>query len=170
MALATTLKRSLTILGVTTLALGVVQFAPVQPAVADDHEVMAENPDDAIKYREAIMETIGANMTAMVKIAKGEVKAPDSTFSAHADMLTMAGELSYDAFSQNTHGKGKEKTTAKENVWTDWDKFKDGLDKMNDAALVVANHAAEGNMDAAKGAIGDLGKACKACHDDFRDK
>lgn len=165
MALAVSLKRGLSILGVAALTLGAVQ-----PAMADDHEAMAVNADDAIKYREAIMEIIGSNMTAMVQIAKGEVKAPDTTFSAHADMLATAGELSYDAFKQNTHGQGKEKTTAKENVWTEWDKFKEGLDKMNDAAMVVANYAAEGNMGLAKGAIGDLGKACKACHDDFREK
>ena len=165
MAPVSSLKRRLSILGVVALALGAVQ-----PAMADDHEAMAGNPDDAIKYREAIMEIIGSNMTAMVQIAKGEVKAPVTTFSTHANMLAMAGKLSYAAFKQNTHGQGKEKTTAKENVWTDWDKFKEGLDDMNDMALRVANYAADGNMDLAKGAIGDLGKACKACHDDFRQK
>lgn len=160
-------KRALGALGAVALGVGLMLGGGV-PAVADEH-MIAKDPDNAIKYRQAVMEIVGASASSMAAIAKGDLDH-NKAFADLADMLAMAGELTYDAFKQNTHGKGKEKTTAKEDVWTDWEKFREGLDDMNEQAIKIAEFAAAGNLGAAKGSLEDLFKTCKTCHDDFREK
>ncbi|MEX1147604.1 MAG: cytochrome c [Sphingomonadales bacterium] len=160
------LKRSLAMAGIAGLTVAGAHFTMQAPAVAED-EPMATSADAAIVYRKNVMSGIGSNAQAMVAITKGDIRNDDA-FSAHADMLAIAADLTIDAFRQNTHGEGRERTTAKENVWTDWDGFRRGFNGLAERATVVADFAANGNMDAARAAMPDLMKACKACHEDFR--
>jgi cytochrome c556 len=39
---------------------------------------------------------------------------------------------------------------------------------MEDKAAALAGVAKEGNLDKSRAAVGELGDACKACHDKFR--
>lgn len=160
------MKVSGAIAGVAATAVLGFQLAMQTPAVADDH-AMASSPDAAITYRKNVMSIVGANAQAMGAIAKGDVNNEDA-FADHADMLAIAADLTVAAFEQDTHGKGNEKTTAKQEVWSDWDTFRKGLNKMAEDAITVADYAANGDMDLAKSSLGDLLKNCKACHDDFR--
>ena len=41
---------------------------------------------------------------------------------------------------------------------------------MQEQVVKLDAAAKSGNLDAIKAAVGDTGKACKACHDDFREK
>src|SRR5690606_24029758 len=76
----------------------------------------AADPDDVINYRKQVMEVVGANTTALGLIAQGKVPHEES-FLAHAEMLAQAATLTKAAFRENTAGKGREKTTAKPDVW-----------------------------------------------------
>ncbi len=125
--------------------------------------------DNAIKYRKAVMGGVGANTKAIAMIAKGEVEHGEA-FAAHARMLATAASLATAAFRQNTHGEGSEKTTAIAKVWDDWAEFEKGLKAMESEAGKLADLAEAGDMDGAKSQLGNVGKTCKACHDDFRDK
>ncbi len=126
-------------------------------------------PDNAIKYRKAVMSVVGGNMSALVMIAKGEVEHAEA-LAAHAQMLAETSELSLAAFRQNTDGQGREKTTALGKVWSDWDDFEEGMQTFTEEANKLASMAEAGDMDGLRGQIGALGKACKDCHDDFRSK
>ena len=126
-------------------------------------------PDNAIKYRKAVMSVVGANMNGVVMIAKGDVEHRDA-LSAHARMLAEAAKLSPAAFRQNTDGKGKEKTTSKAKVWDDWADFEKGLKAFAEESAKLASLAESGDMDGLRGQIGKVGKTCKSCHDDYRDK
>ena len=129
----------------------------------------AAAPDDAILYRQDVMHTIGANAHAMSLIAEGQIPY-SSAFATHASVLASAATLTVDAFRQNTTGQGKEKTTAKGEVWKDWAKFEEGLRLMAERAKTVSTLAASGGAAAAKGALSELFKTCKGCHDDYRTK
>ncbi len=126
-------------------------------------------PDNAIKYRKAVMSAVGANMSALVMIAKGEVEHEEA-LAAHAQMLAETSELSLAAFRQNTDGQGREKTTAIAKVWSDWDGFEEGMETFTQEANKLASMAEAGDMSGLRGQIGAVGKACKDCHDDFRSK
>lgn len=129
----------------------------------------AAAPDDAILYRQDVMQTIGANAHAMNLIAEGQIPY-SAAFATHANLVASAATLAVDAFRQNTHGQGKERTTAKAEVWKDWAKFEEGLKLLEERAKTVATLAASGGAAAAKDALGDLFKTCKGCHDDYRTK
>ncbi len=145
------------------LAGAVGAFSAIAVAAADTA------PDNAIKYRKAVMGVVGANMNGVVMIAKGEVEHKDA-IAAHARMLAEAAKLSPPAFRQNTDGKGKEKTTSKAKVWDDWADFEKGLRAFAEESEKLASLAESGDMDGLRDQIGKVGKTCKSCHDDYRDK
>jgi cytochrome c556 len=119
-----------------------------------------------VKYRQANMEVIGGHMHSIVPIVKGEVRHMGQ-LKAHAEGIAAASKLAPDAFKiEAMEGK----TTAKKTIWTDWDTFADGLDKMGAAASKLAEVADSGDMAAIGPAVQSLGKTCKGCHDDFREE
>lgn len=129
----------------------------------------AADADDVIMYRKGLMEAVGAHASALGAIAQGKLPY-DKAFLAHADLLAGTAALAVEAFKENTHGQGKEKTTAKEGVWTDWAKFEQGLHDLEDRANEVASLAASGGVATASPALGGLFKTCKGCHENFRTK
>ena len=129
----------------------------------------ADDPDSAIQYRKSIMGTVGANMKGSALIIQGKVSFP-ANLVGHAHAIAEAAKLAPAAFKQNTDGQGSEKTTSTGDVWSDWAKFESGLKKLEEEAAKLAQVAESGDMAAAGAQLGALGKTCKACHDDFRDK
>lgn len=67
-------------------------------------------------------------------------------------------------------GTGPEagKTRALPEIWTRAEDFKAAQKVFSDAAPKLLAAANAGNLDAVKSTYGDLGKACKNCHDTFR--
>ena len=59
-------------------------------------------------------------------------------------------------------------TDAKPEIWAEMDKFNAAAKKMQDEMAKLNAAAKSGSLDAIKVAAGDVGKACKACHDDYR--
>jgi len=129
----------------------------------------AAEPDDVINYRKQVMEAVGANTTALGLIVQGKVPHEDS-FLAHAEMLAKASSLSKAAFRENTAGKGREKTTAKAEIWKDWAKFEKGLDTLEAQTAELVKLASEGGVKAAAPKLREIFGTCKSCHDDFRTK
>ena len=85
----------------------------------------------------------------------------------NATYLDLLGKMAWDGFDPGTSG---EKSRALPEIYKEPAKFKEAADKfqVEIGKLVVASKS--GNESAAKNAIGDIGKACSACHDDFRSK
>ena len=61
------------------------------------------------------------------------------------------------------------KTSAKEEVWSDWAGFDSKAGDLERASLAVVE-AAKSGPDAVKGKLEDLFDACKACHKEYRVK
>ena len=127
------------------------------------------DPDSAIQYRKAVMGAVGSNMKGSALIIQGKVDFK-ANLAGHAHAISEAAKLAPAAFKQNTDGKGSEKTTANSKVWSDWGDFEAGLKKLQEEAAKLAMIAEYGDMAAAGAQLGALGKTCKGCHDDFRDK
>jgi len=126
---------------------------------------MAETaPDDAIKYRKNLMNSLKTSVNAMIAVTKGEVDQQDSLpelaaiFAAAANSKVTTG-----AFEQNTDGKGSEKTTATAEVWAEWDDFAGAFTKLSKAANDIQALADAGELnsfDQIKPALGQ----CGYCH------
>jgi cytochrome c556 len=121
--------------------------------------------DGMITYRQSVMKANGAHLTAVVTIIKGEVPFTDDLkvhTRAIAELATIAGHV----FPE---GSGKGDTKALPAIWEKPEDFKKAYTAFQTAAAALAK-TAETDPKAVPAAVGELGKACKGCHDDFRKK
>ena len=122
-------------------------------------------PEDAIKYRKAAMSVMGAHVGRIFAMANGKVPFDAQ---AVADNAEMAAAMSKWQFSGFVPGSDKGETKAEPKIWTEMDKFKAAASKMQEEMAKLNVAAKGGNLDAIKAAVGETGKSCKACHDNYR--
>ncbi|NBB68947.1 MAG: cytochrome c [Alphaproteobacteria bacterium] len=125
-------------------------------------------PDNAIKYRQTIYETLGANLTAVVMNLKGEVSFPDAV-GVHARTVADTAPLVLPAMEQDTAGRGSAETEALDKIWDNWDDFTAKAEDMQAAAVRLAELAQGDDMQAIGAQVQELGGTCKSCHDEYRD-
>ena len=65
-------------------------------------------------------------------------------------------------------GAGIEKTRAKPEIWANRADFDAKIKAFDDASGVLTNAVSTNDPAAIKVALGDVGKACKACHEAYR--
>lgn len=119
-----------------------------------------------VKFRKANMEIVGGHMQSIVPILKGEVAHKDQ-LAYHARGIAEAAKASVAAFKVEAMDG---ETTAKQDIWSNWEKFEGGLTMMGEKASVLATAAEGDDMAAIGAAVQELGKTCKGCHDNFREK
>ena len=118
-----------------------------------------------IAYRQGVMAVVGGHMKSMGTILKGKVRTEDLAF--HADAMR---DVSLIAPSLFPAGSGEGKTETLPAVWSEPAEFKLAMDQYTTAAANMAEAAATGDMSKIGPAMQGLGKSCKGCHDDFREK
>lgn len=124
-------------------------------------------PEDAIKYRQAAFTLMGNNMGRI----NGQLKAATPNVQAiqqAAARVEFASMLPFEAFIPGSETGGNPATRAKEGVFKDTDKIKKLSEDMQAAVAKLNTAAKGGDVAAIRAAFGDAGKACKACHDDYR--
>lgn len=135
--------------------IAVAAFAAA-PAYADGGGVQG--------YREAVMEAIGGHMQAMVGVLKGEVPHT-SHLAAHADALAASAEMVPVLFPA---GSGEGRTHALPLIWEEPEAFNQKVEEFRVAAKALA--ATRGEMPAFAGALQEVGKSCKGCHDRYKEE
>lgn len=125
-------------------------------------------PEDAIKYRQSAMFVMGQNFGRIGAMANG--KAPfDATVAANsAEVVAFMSRLPWPGFMPGTDKGGN--TKAKPEIWTEQAKFKEKNEKLMAETPKLASAAKTGNLETLKTAFSATAEACKACHDDFRNK
>lgn len=118
-----------------------------------------------IKYRQAVMKSVGGHMASMAAILKGKTHLSD--LKAHASSLATMATIVPNVFPE---GSAEGKTEALKTIWKDSKKFKSSMDKFVKAANQMNEAASSEKMDAIGSAIKALGQSCKGCHDDFREE
>jgi len=86
-----------------------------------------------------------------------------------ARIAVLAGMIP-EMFGSDTRKFTATKTLALEGIWNSQADFKGKADALMKAANDLNAAAKTGNKDATLKAAGDVGKACGACHDDYRAK
>ena len=123
-------------------------------------------PDDAVKYRQSVMYTMGTHFYSRIgAMANGRVPFDAKAASEHADLVATLSKLPWVAFTPDTNGVGM--TDAKPNIWTEQARFKDLSEKMQAEVLKLQAAAKTGNLDAMRSQYRTTADACKACHDAF---
>lgn len=143
-----------------TASLGLTLAA--MPAQAD------ETSDNAtVETREHMMAGIGGAMGTLGCYMKGECDLPKGVVHLLAEGIAFSASTGPDVFKTATPD-ATQKTTASADIWTDWDNFADHFPKLQENALKLAEVA--GDKSAMGPIMGEMGKLCKDCHDNFRTK
>ena len=123
-------------------------------------------PEEDIRYRQSVMNVIGRAFGPMIAMAQDKIPYNKDVVAKNSQLLETLSSLPWAAFGAGTDKGAPTKADMK--VWSESAKFKDAAEKMQQAAAKVAQAAKGSDEKAVKATLGDLGKACKACHDDFR--
>lgn len=117
--------------------------------------------DDDIKYRKGVMKAVGGTMGSLAAILKG--KAPMSHAPALTTAMVQFSTVAADIFPE---GSGGDNTGAKDNIWTEKEKFQASLKAFQTAAMELSK--ASGDKAAFGAAFKNLGGSCGGCHKPFR--
>lgn len=139
----------------TAVALGLVAGNSVQ--AFDEHA-------PTIDYRQGVMGAIGGNVSAIAAVVVDGADFGDN-LEMHTSQLV---DLTQDIPSLFPEGSDFPETDAKEEIWEEWDHFKEYAQDTKDAAQALHAAVEAGEEDQYATRFRDLGQTCKACHDDFR--
>lgn len=125
-------------------------------------------PEQQIEYRQSAMTVTARSVGVLAAMAKGDMPFNKEVAQRHATLIASLSDLPLTA---GAYGPGTDKgapTKADPKVWSEADKFKAAYEKFAMAARALP--AAAADQKSLQAALGDLGKTCKGCHDDFRQK
>ncbi|WP_018610562.1 c-type cytochrome [Uliginosibacterium gangwonense] len=125
-------------------------------------------PEQQIEYRQSAMTVTARSVGVLSAMAKGDIPFNKDVAQQHAALIASISDLPLTA---GAFGPGTDKgapTKADPKVWSEADKFKAGYDKFIQAAKAMP--AAAVDQKSLQAALGNLGKTCKGCHDDYRQK
>ncbi len=151
---------------ITHLGLLLIGLSLAAPAFA------AKDPNiKAIKARQGEMQLRAFNAGPLFAMAKGKM-AYDAELAAKLAgnlklMLDLDNGRAWKKGSDNENYFGE--TTALPKIWTTYPEISEYGKKYAAAVKDLASVAGTG-MDAMKSKVGPLGKSCKGCHDEFREK
>ena len=127
---------------------------------------IAADEQHAISYRKATMAALGAHTKATVALIKGEVSY-GGHLARHTAGIASIGRMIGDLFPE---GSDFGDTRALPAIWEKPDQFTQAVQALRSASAAMADAGKGGDMQAVRAALGGLGKACKGCHEKFREK
>jgi cytochrome c556 len=122
----------------------------------------------AVNARQSMMTLFSYNLGPMALMAQGRLDYDAATAQAAADNLYSVSRHSQERFwpEGTAHGEFPD-SAARPEIWQNLEEFSTRFGNLQDAAAAMQGAAGDG-LPALQAAVGDLGGACRACHDDFR--
>ncbi|MGH8217797.1 MAG: cytochrome c [Steroidobacteraceae bacterium] len=122
----------------------------------------------AVKVRQALFDVQNFAFNPLRAMLKG---GPFNTWAAitAGQRIEITSSMIPDVFKVDTSGLGL-KTKARAGIWNNIADFDRKAANLHDAAVDLAAVAKTGDMPATLAAAGAVGKACGACHDEYKDK
>ena len=127
-------------------------------------------PQDVVKDRVARMKAMGKALGDVSKAAEAGTEA--SALSDNAKLILQTAIDIPGLFPAGTgpDDSGVTETRAKAEIWTKHDDFVADAKKLEDVANKIVAATQTNDSAALSSALGEVGGACKACHDSFRTK
>jgi cytochrome c556 len=144
------------------VAIAVVAVA----ATAFTVQAQQVKPENQIKYRRAAYQLMNLNFGSLVAMTKDEKPFNKDEAARNAEFIALLATVPKGYFGEGTD----KETKAKPEIWMHRADFDAKMDKMVSEAQKLPAVVRAGDMAAFKKQVGDVGAACKACHDDFRAK
>ncbi len=128
-----------------------------------------DEPENVIKYRQAVMKAISGHTGAIVAVVKGEVSYVGDV-AAHARAIHEMSKLLPGLFPEGTGRDNYPETRALPELWNDLAKFEASAKDLQVQSAKLAEVAEGGDLAAIGAQLKNLGKACGSCHKPFRAK
>lgn len=122
------------------------------------------SPNDAAVYRHSVFHTIAWHFGTLGAMAKGDQPFDQETFEKKANILAELSALPWEGFQPDS----AEGSDAKPEIWDNRDDFDNKAETFQNEAHKLAQLASEGDQQAMFSQVGEVGKSCKACHQEYR--
>ncbi|MCJ1962598.1 c-type cytochrome [Novosphingobium mangrovi (ex Hu et al. 2023)] len=155
------------------LALSLSACSGSEPA-GDPTEAASVDPSIGAVDAEATIEAREDNFKSLAKAMKAnkaelDESSPDfEDISENATAMVTAAQKIPALFPAGTGPDSGEETDALATVWERPEDFEAAATKLIDATMALRTAAQSEDAAATKEAFGNVGMACKGCHDDFR--
>jgi len=127
-------------------------------------------PEILIKQRQAVMTLQGKYFGPMGGMAQGKVPYNADVVRRNAGFLDNLSRMPWDGFDPSTKDVKDIKTAALPAIWSEPDKFRQAADRLQAETAKLYEASRGGDESAVKNQIAAVGKACGACHENFRQK
>ena len=141
-------------------SLGLVMF--IYAGIASSQSI-----EKAIKYSQGAFAVLGWNFGAIVDMIKGKRPFDQEDFARRAAMISDVSFAPIEGFIADSFDGP---TKSKAEIWTNFADFEVKMKQMQEAAIHLSTISLSGDYDASKRAAIKLGKTCKSCHDEYRNK
>lgn len=135
------------------------KFAPSEAAAqSEDHP--------AVTFRQAIFQNLKWHIGKLGAMAKGEMDYDEAAAKDHANVIAVLAGTIPQGFPEGSESPNSAALPA---IWEDFSSFEERAGDLQAAAaaLAEAGDVAQGDLG---GYVKEIGGACGACHDDFREK
>jgi cytochrome c556 len=136
-------------------------------ATAQDQKVL----ERAVEARQGLMNIHVLEAGPLIAMAKGDIAYDAAVATEHAEALNSLTDYDetrmFPPGTSNAEMAGE--TWALPAIWEQPDKFDQAFEDLRAAAETVAAEAGKGQAELTA-AVGELGKACGNCHENFRQK
>lgn len=128
--------------------------------------VQAAKVEDAVYYRQGVMNVFSWNAGQMAAMAKGDVPFDLAAFQGYAADLAAAASLNLlPGFPEDS---ATDESDAKDEIWLNWSDFEARLQDLRTESAKLVEVAKGGDEAALKTQLDATRRACKACHDDYK--
>jgi cytochrome c556 len=145
-------------------------LTPVAAVVAQEAPTPEQQAEAAVLTRQGLLKVMGMYMAPLGGMLKNKVPFDAAVAAKSATHIAELGGMIPDVFTPDTRNKTSAKTKAQDGVWTNQADFKAKADDLVKAATALQEAAKGGDKGATLKAAGAVGKACGACHDNYRNK
>ena len=125
-------------------------------------------PETLVKQRQSVMTLQGKYFGTMAGMAQGKIPYNADVVRRNAAFLDNLTRMPWDTFEPST--KEVKPSGALPAIWEQSAKFKEAASRLENEANKLYEVSRSGDEAAVKAQIGAVGKACGACHNDFRQK
>lgn len=137
-------------------------------AAIDGAYAQFAKPEYAIKYRKSVMFLIAQHFGRMGAMVKEQIPYSQQVFTRNAILVETLSRLPWEAL--RVPGTDKGDTTLNASAFVKQAEFNEAARTFETLTTKLVSTAQSGDFMAIKTQFGEVGKSCKACHDQFRTK
>ena len=136
------------------------------PALAEEEKPQPTRAERTIKYRQSALYLLGWNIGPIAAMVKGEIPYDPEALELRARRLAQIAPMIPEGFPPDSQSGAP--TKAKPDIWQNMDDFRAKAAELARVTALFAETAKTRDLKQIGTGLGEVGGACKACHDKYR--